>query len=121
MVQELAEQTAFQLRQRRKITGSVSLEIHYTDGFRSLRKGTLISNDNQPVTDACITLFTHARSRRNRIRSVLIDATRLKLTANQLNLFDDRHTEDRALSLAMDRIRTKFGFNAIKPLAALAC
>ncbi len=121
VVQELAEQTAFQLRQRQKIAGSISLEVQYTDGFRSTRKGTVRSNDNQSVTDTCITLFTHAHSRRNRIRSVLIDAARLKLTANQLNLFDDRQSEDRALSLAMDRIRTKFGFNAIKPLAALAC
>ncbi|MFQ6609860.1 MAG: hypothetical protein ACE5D7_03555, partial [Fidelibacterota bacterium] len=63
----------------------------------------------------------HAHSRRNRIRSILIDAARLKLTADQLNLFDSRKTEDRALSLAMDRIRTKFGFNTIRPVAALAC
>ncbi len=121
VVQELAEQAAFRMRSRRKIAGSISLEIFYSDGYRSMRKGSLISNDNHSVTVMCLKLFRQANFRRNRIRSILVDATRLRLTADQLNLFEDPITESHALSAAMDRIRGKFGFDAVKPLAALAC
>jgi DNA polymerase IV len=120
VVQELAEQVALQLRNRMKIAGTLTLEIYYTDGYKSTRKGSIHYNDNQSVIGTCTQLFTRAHNRRNRIRSILIDATKLKLTANQLNLFDDAQFESKILSVALDKIRGRYGFDVIKPLAALA-
>jgi len=120
VVQELAEQVALQLRSRMKIAGTLTLDIYYTDGYKSTRKGSIHYNDNHSVIGTCTQLFTRAHNRRNRIRSILIDATKLKLTANQLNLFDDVQLESKILSVALDKIRGRYGFDVIKPLAALA-
>ncbi len=119
VVQHLAEQVAFQLRQRHQVAGSISLEIHYTDGFRNARKGSVRFNDDKTVTDVCQDLFTRVNYRRNRIRSVFVDAGRLKTTANQLNLFEDQQAQDLALAAAMDKIRSKYGFTSVVPLSAL--
>jgi len=122
VVQHLAEQVAFQLRQRRQVARSISLEVHYTDGFRNARKGSVRFNDDKTVTDVCLDLFTRVNYRRNRIRSVFVDAGKLKATADQLNLFEDRHSQNLALAAAMDRIRSKYGFTSVVPLSALkAC
>lgn len=122
VVQHLAEQVAFQLRQRRQVARSISLEIHYTDGFRNTRKGSVRFNDDKTVSDVCLDLFTRANYRRNRIRSVFVDAGNLKATANQLNLFEDQQAQDLALAAAMDKIRSKYGFSSVVPLSALrAC
>ncbi len=119
VVRNLAEQTAFQLRQRRQIARSVTLEIHYADGFRNARKGTLPRNDNYSVVDTCLDLFARANYRRNRIRAIFLDATRLKVTAQQLNLFDTQQESNLALASALDDVRRRFGFDAVKTAAAL--
>ena len=119
VVQHLSEQVAFQLRQRSQVARSISLEIHYTDGFRNARKGSVRFNDDKTVTDVCLDLFTKVNYRRNRVRSIFIDAGKLRTVADQLNLFDNQQTENLALAAAMDRIRRKYGFSSIQPLSAL--
>jgi len=117
VVRRLAEQVAFQLRQRRQVTRALTLEIHYTDGFRNARKGSVSRNDDPSVTETCLGLFTRANYRRNRVRAIFLDATHLKMTAQQLNLFATPQTTDQHLSQALDNIRNQFGFGAIQTAA----
>jgi DNA polymerase-4 len=119
-VQMLAEQIGFELRGRRQISRSVCVEIHYSDGFRNSSKGSLQRNDDKSVTDLCLNLFSKANYRRNRIRSVLIDATDLQPVAQQLDLFDERPLVHDAVSKTIDKIRTRFGASSIHSAAALA-
>lgn len=119
-VQMLAEQIGFELRQRRQIARSICVEVHYSDGFRNVSKGSLSRNDDKSVTAVCLDLFTKANYRRNRIRSILIDATDLQSAPQQLELFEERHSTHDALSQAIDKIRQRFGAASIHSAAALA-
>jgi len=119
VVQILAEQIGFELRSRKQISRSICMEIHYSDGFRNSSKGSLRCNDDKSVTDLCLNLFTKANYRRNRIRSVLIDATDLQPFAQQLDLFDERQLTQNALYETIDKIRARFGPSSIHSTAAL--
>jgi len=119
VVQLLAEQIGFELRSRKQISRSICVEIHYSDGFRNSSKGSLNRNDDKSVTDLCLNLFTRANYRRNRIRSVLVDATDLQSVSQQLDLFDERQLAHNALSKTIDKIRAKFGESSIHSAAAL--
>lgn len=128
VVKTLAEQIAFQLRQRRQIARKVRVEVHYTDGFRRARHAPLPANDDATVVALCQRLFTLANDRRNRVRAILIDASRFTGAAPQLDLFarKDRppsarsaarvntlDTKPQALSQALDRIRRQHGIGSI--------
>jgi len=118
-VRTLAEQVAFQLRKRRQTARKVRLEVHYTDGYRSVRTGQLLANDDHTVTDALLVLFTKANIRRNRIRSILADATNFQPAPRQLELFQQKEEENSILSIALDRIRKKYGYGMITPAITL--
>ena len=111
VVKNLAEQAAYQLRQKRQVSKSVTLEIHYTDGYKNARKGSLLLNDDKSVTDVAVNLFIQANYRRNRIRSVLIDVTDLYPASTQLDIFRDERNNK--LSATLDKIRKKYGFSSI--------
>ncbi|MCK4295955.1 MAG: hypothetical protein KAX28_04780 [Candidatus Marinimicrobia bacterium] len=111
VVKNLAEQAAYQLRQRRQVSKSVTLEIHYTDGYKNARKGSLLLNDDKSATDVAVNLFIQANYRRNRIRSVLIDVTDLYPASTQLDIFRDERNNK--LSATLDKIRKKYGFSSI--------
>ena len=67
------------------------------------------------VVRDCLELFLRANTRRNRIRTMIIDASRFQVIAMQENLFSDKKKEDVQLARALDHIRQKYGFAAIKP------
>ena len=116
-VRNLAEQMAYQLRRRCQITKSLRLEIHYTDGFKNSRGGSIRYNDDKTVITEAITLFIRANYRRNRIRSILLDATNFKVTNEQLELFKDNRQD--VLSLTLDGIRDCYGFGSICSASSL--
>ncbi len=111
VVKNLAEQVAYQLRQKRQVSKSVTLEVHYTDGYKNARKGSLLLNDDKSVTDTSIDLFVQANYRRNRIRSILIDVTDLHPASAQLDIFRDERNNK--LSATLDKIRKKYEFSSI--------
>jgi len=117
MVRNLAEQVAYQLRRRCQITKSLRLEVHYTDGFKNSCKGSVRYNDDETVVTEAITLFIRANYRRNRIRSILLDATDFKAVNEQLELFKDNRQD--MLSSTLDRIRDKYGFGSICSASSL--
>jgi hypothetical protein len=120
MVQMLAEQIGFELRTRKQIPHSICVEIHYSDGIRNSGKGRGNFNDDKSLTALCLNLFSKANYRRNRIRSVLVDATNLQTVSQQLDLFDERQLTYDTLSKTIDKIRARFGESSIHSASALA-
>jgi len=116
-VRNLAEQLAYQLRQRRQVTRALTVEIHYTDGFKSQRKGSVTANDDLTIRAEATRLFLAANYRRNRVRALILDATNFQPVINQLDLF--RAPKDLRLSQALDRIRQKYGFESIRSASGI--
>lgn len=116
----LAGELGFDLRMRRQVPGSLLLEVHYEDGFTGSAKAKPLSNDDLSLAELCSTLLDRANYRRNRIRSLLLDATDLKIYIRQLDLFATGQDKKLRISLAMDSIRRRFGATHIQPAAALA-
>ena len=114
IVRQMAGQVGFKLRRRSEIARHMNLEIHYTDGYRSERTGSLKINDEASVVRDCLELFFRANIRRNRIRTIIIDASKFQTVACQLNLFSPTETQHRVLAEALDHIRRKHGFTIIK-------
>ena len=113
-VKNIGEQLSFKLRKRRQIAEKLRLEIHYSDGFKSEKIGKLESISRSSVIFLCNQLFKKANYRRNRIRSILLDASHFKLHLEQTNLFDNQKTIERKICKAIDQIRSKYGFDSIK-------
>jgi len=114
IIKNLSEQVAFKLRQNSKISKKVRLEVHYTDGFRYESKGKFLNNDDSSVFAAAWRLFELANTRRNRIRSVLIDAADFLQKAAQQTLFFDPDVRNAALGRALETIRKRHGFAGIQ-------
>jgi len=112
VVTSLAEQLAYYLRKRRQISQSVTVEVHYTDGFKKVRKGSIFFNDDETVCEVCRNLFVKANYRRNRVRTVIIDATKFQAASYQLTMFEQPKIDE--LSRTLDKIRNKYGFACIK-------
>jgi len=113
VVRNLAEQVAFKLRKRGQIARRIAVEVHYTDGLKNNRVSRLGANDDAAVTATCFRIFDQANYRRNRIRTVLINASDLRYYARQLDLFAGGDPRDRVLSGALDKVRKKYGFSSV--------
>jgi len=114
VVQLLAEQLAFKLRQRQQIARRVCLEIHYTDGFRSVRRGTLRRLDDRAVTEVCWRLYETANYRRQRLRTIQVEAADFRPYAYQLEAFTTEDARNLALSCAVEAVRRKHGIQALR-------
>jgi DNA polymerase IV len=119
IVKTMAEQIAFQLRKRQQISKNVKLEIHYTDGLRNAHRDAFIATNDKSIVEACYRLFDLANYRRNRIRTIVIDASKFVYFANQTSIFETENIKNNNLSKALDIIRRKHGANSIYSASAL--
>ena len=119
VTKHLAEQVAFRLRYKQQVARSITVAVHYIDGYQFNKTATATQNDNHTISTLCLDLLQRANRRRNRIRAVVIDATNMKPIANQLMLFRNNGVNNRALASAMDTVRTKYGFDSIQSAAHL--
>ena len=120
MIQLLAVQIGFQLRQQGRTSKKVVLTIHYTDGYESNGTSALPRPTDSEITRILWELCERANTRRNRIRSVTADVSQFVPRAEQMALFESRSSRrDHALSGALDRLRSRYGFDAIRPAVCL--
>jgi len=112
-VNTLSGQIGFHLRKRNQTAKKLELEIHYTDGIRCSRFGVLHRIDHASVTAVIQRLFDRANIRRNRIRTILADASGFVQHTSQLDLFDPEDRKEIRLSHAVDAIRRKYGVKSI--------
>jgi len=115
----MAENLAFQLRNGDKLTSCVSVKIRYSD-FNTHSKQLRI-----PYTAADHTLIRYVKElfekvyeRRLLIRLVGVKYSHLVEGSHQINLFDDT-PEVINLYGAMDKIRIRYGQDAVKRAVAM--
>jgi DNA polymerase-4 len=107
-----------ELRATRRQARRVGLQLDYTDGTTvsrqaSVRKGVA---DDHSLQRLALTALERSLTRRTRVRSCRLIGDRLHGRSPQLNLFADPATgrKKEQLLAAMDRIRQRFGREAIR-------
>lgn len=114
----LADRAGGELRQRGKGARRTILHLAYSDGVTIRRQATLPTGEDHTERLYALTLrlLEQAWKRRIRIRHLQVVLSHLVDPPSQLELFPDTARENvRAenLMLAMDRIRDRFGHDAI--------
>ena len=112
----MVESLGFDLRTQRKLTGCVTVKIRYsnfdTHDMQQRIPYTAFDHVLRQTVDA---IFSRLYNRRMMIRLVGVRLSELVSGAPQLMLFDDQ-AELTQLYAAMDKIRRRFGENAIHHL-----
>ena len=119
VLRDLSDKIAFSLRQRKKLAKKVRLDIYYVDGYKSQSVGSFNAVDDLSVMNVCKLLFNRANQRRNRIRSILIDAWSFHPYSFQQNLFSKGIDRTISLSKAVDKIRLKHGMHILRNASVL--
>jgi len=120
-VRLLAEQVAFQLRQQKRVARKAVLYLHYTDGYESRATGALPHYSDKAVTQELRNLYERANIRRNRVRSIQVDASDFYPFVRQMDLFEDNpDSKENTLSRELDTLRKKYGFESVVPAVSLA-
>ncbi len=109
----MVEKLAFQLRNKQKLTGCVTLKIRYTNfDTHTLQKQIPYTAFDHILQQVAFELFEKLYSRRMLIRLVGVKFSQLVGGAQQLNMFEDLPGMT-SLYQAMDNIRQRFGPKAI--------
>ena len=110
----LSDDLALQLKKRKQVANKVILEIHYSDGYSANSIGSLKFNDSQYVFNTCFKIFNKLNKRRNRVRSVLINASHFQSYLQQEYLFSSKESSVIKISKVVDAIRSKYGLQSIQ-------
>ncbi|MBM3334154.1 DNA polymerase IV [Candidatus Sumerlaeota bacterium] len=112
----LAERVGRRLRCDRWCARHVTLKLRYSDFQTLTRQTTLVepTDDDRVIYDAARRLLVRAYTRRAWVRLLGISAAGLTSAQRQLDLFDSQNQLTReALTGAIDRIKGRYGFDAI--------
>ena len=115
----MAENLAYQLRNGDKLTACVTVRIRYSD-FQTYSKQRRLAytSSDQTLIQTAMDLFNELYDRRVLIRLVGVRFSHLVGGGYQINLFED--TEEMIeLYQAMDKVRNRFGQDAVKRAVAM--
>lgn len=118
----LVAELAFGLRREGLGARQVGVELVFTDGGQgsgSLRGQRLRVRDDE-VLEAALLALERARSRRVRVRRLRLRLSALDSGGPELDLFEPEETRKARLQTALDRIRGRYGLEAIETGALLA-
>ncbi len=116
----LSESVGRQLRKRRLHGRTIKLKLRYSDFETLTRQVTLETPTDleQVIFDQAVALLKSAWDRRRRVRLIGVGVSKFDTEARQLSLFegeDEAKIEKlRRLSRSVDRIREKYGDDAIR-------
>lgn len=114
----LVEKLAFEMRSKEKLTGCVTIKIRYANfDTHSLQKQISYTAFDHILLDAVFGLFDRLYNRRMLIRLIGVRFSHLVGGSQQLNMFEDT-PEMANLYQAMDRIRRRFGKDAVHRAAS---
>ena len=115
----MIDSLAFDLRKLHKITGCVTLKLKYSDFQTHTFQATIpYTASDHILLQKATELFRKNYNRRVLIRLIGVKFSNLVSGFNQINLFED--TEEKInLYNALDKIRLRFGENAIGKAVAL--
>lgn len=110
----MAENLAFQLRQGDKLSACVTVKIRYSDfNTYSLQRRIAYTSQDHHLIATTKELFAKLYQKRLLVRLIGLRFSHLVGGGHQINLFEDR-AEIVQLYQAMDRMRERFGINAVK-------
>ena len=109
----MVEKLAYQLRSEGWLTSNITVKIRYSNFDTETRQVTLpYTAADHTLTKAVLETFEKLYQRRMSLRLVGIRFGRLVRGSYQINLFEDTQ-EMMSLYQAMDRIKNRFGSNAV--------
>ena len=109
----MVEKNAFLLRKQEKLTSCVTVKIRYSNfDTHTLQKRIPYTSFDHVLTDAVKELFGRLYQRRMLIRLIGIRFSHLVRGVQQLDMFEDT-PEMINLYMAMDKLRKRFGRNAV--------
>lgn len=115
----MIEKLAFELRQNEWLTACVAVKIRYNN-FDTYTKQTKVpyTSCDHLLKAPVFALFDTLYDRRMRIRLIGLRFSHLVRGSYQINLFDDT-SENMALYQAIDKMKNRFGFNAVMKAVAI--
>ena len=115
----MVERLAFELRSQTKLTGCVTVKIRYSDfDTHSMQRQIQYTSFDHILLNTVYDIFDKLYDRRMLIRLIGVRFSGLVGGTQQLDLFDDK-TEMTNLYGALDKIRKRFGKNAV--FRAIGC
>lgn len=109
----MVEKLAYQLRSEGWLTANVTVKIRYSNFDTETRQVTLAyTASDHTLTKAVLEAFGKLYQRRMSLRLVGVRFSKLVRGSYQINLFEDTQ-EMMSLYQAMDRIKNRFGANAV--------
>ena len=110
----MVEKIAFQLRKKQKLTSCVTVKLRYSNfDTHTLQKHIPYTAFDHILIDTALGLFKRLYQRRMLVRLIGVKFSHLVQGSQQLNMFEDT-PEMTNLYQAMDRIRLRFGSDAVK-------
>lgn len=115
----MVDDLAFELRESGKLTACLTIKIRYSN-FETFTKQVRVpfTSSERMLSEKALDLFKTLYSKRMLIRLIGIKFSELVAGSYQIDLFNDAVT-DINLSTAMDKIRNRFGFDAVKRAVSL--
>lgn len=109
----MVEKLAYQLRSEGWLTANVTVKIRYSNFDTETRQVTLAyTSSDHTLTKAVLEAFGKLYQRRMSLRLVGVRFSKLVRGSYQINLFEDTQ-EMMSLYQAMDKIKNRFGANAV--------
>jgi DNA polymerase-4 len=110
----MVEKISWQMRKQEKLTSCVTVKIRYSNfDTHSLQKRIQYTSFDHVLIDTAKELFARLYNRRMLIRLIGVRFSHLVRGVQQLNMFEDT-PEMISLYITMDRLRRRFGQNAVK-------
>jgi DNA polymerase-4 len=115
----MVEKIAYDLRKQEKLASCVTVKIRYSNfDTHTLQKRIPYTSFDHVITDIAKELFAKLYQRRMLIRLIGVRLSHLVRGVQQLDMFDDT-PEKVSLYMAMDRIRRRFGKDAVRRAAGV--
>lgn len=119
----LSQELAFALRTQGMGARRAVVGITYTDGATSdgsMRAAGLPVRDDEVFALACAA-FERARTRRVRVRTLRLALSEFVSAGAELDLFEPADMKKVRLQTALDRVRSRYGQEGVRPCAMLVC
>jgi len=115
LIEYLCERIGSTLREYRKQARTIGLRVRYVDSFSEHQTVRLTrpTNDERELLAAAMELFGKLFTRRVAVRLVGVSVTNLEPDRRQNELFDRDANRRWYLNREMDRVRGRYGWNAV--------
>jgi DNA polymerase IV len=115
----MVEKIAYELRKQEKLTSCITVKIRYSNfDTHTLQKRIPYTAFDHVLTDITKELFSRIYQRRMLIRLIGVRFSHLVRGVQQLDMFDDT-PEKVSLYMAMDKLRKRFGRDAVRRAAGV--